>query len=33
MRVLAERLAWVVDLIGTERAANCPSLPKSARGG
>jgi predicted nucleic acid-binding protein len=31
MRVPFERLAWVVDLIGTDRAAHCPSLPKAAR--
>ena len=33
MRVAAERMAWVLDLIGADRAAQCPSLPKSARGG
>jgi predicted nucleic acid-binding protein len=33
MRVTAERIAWVVGLIGADRAALCPSLPKSARGG
>jgi predicted nucleic acid-binding protein len=31
MRVPFERVRWVVDLIGTERAALCPSLPKAAR--
>lgn len=31
MRVLPERLAWVVALIGTERAAQCPSLPRHMR--
>lgn len=31
MRVLAEHLAWVVGLIGEERAALCPSLPRRAR--
>lgn len=33
MRVLPERLAWVVALIGTERAAQCPSLPRQMRPG
>lgn len=32
MRVLPDRIKWVVDLIGAERAANCPSLPPSVRG-
>ena len=31
MRVLSDHLAWVVDLIGEERAALCPSLPRRAR--
>lgn len=31
MRVLAHHLAWVVDIIGAERAAVCESLPRSAR--
>jgi predicted nucleic acid-binding protein len=31
MRVAFERLSWVVDLIGNERASLCPSLPKAAR--
>jgi predicted nucleic acid-binding protein len=31
MRVPFERVPWVVDLIGTDRAALCPSLPKAAR--
>jgi predicted nucleic acid-binding protein len=31
MRVAAERLSWVVALIGADRAAQCPSLPKPAR--
>ena len=31
MRVPFERVAWVVDLIGTDRAALCPGLPKAAR--
>jgi predicted nucleic acid-binding protein len=32
MHVLPHRIKWVVDLIGSERAANCLSLPSSARG-
>jgi predicted nucleic acid-binding protein len=32
MRVPFARVAWVVDLIGADRAALCPSLPKAARG-
>lgn len=31
MGVLSDHLAWVVDLIGEERAALCPSLPRRAR--
>jgi predicted nucleic acid-binding protein len=31
MRVAAERLSWVVALIGTERAVQCPSLPRTVR--
>lgn len=31
MRVPPERMDWVVRLIGRERAAQCPSLPFSAR--
>jgi predicted nucleic acid-binding protein len=31
MRVAAERLPWVVAFIGAERAAQCPSLPKTVR--
>ena len=31
MRVLAQHVDWVVNLIGTERAAHCASLPKSGR--
>ena len=31
MRVLPHHLAWVVDLIGPERARQCPSLPASVR--
>jgi predicted nucleic acid-binding protein len=31
MRVLPDYVAWVVALIGTDRAAQCPSLPKQAR--
>ena len=31
MRVLPHYVQWVVDLIGNERAALCPSLPASAR--
>ena len=31
MRVLPEHLDWVVGLIGTERAAQCLSLPAHAR--
>lgn len=33
MRVLVERVPWVVELIGAERAADCPSLPRTARRG
>jgi predicted nucleic acid-binding protein len=32
MRVLPHHVAWVVDLIGSERARACLSLPRSARG-
>ena len=31
MRVLPHNLQWVLDLIGVERAAECPSLPRRAR--
>jgi predicted nucleic acid-binding protein len=31
MRVFEHHLAWVLDLIGEERALNCPSLPRHAR--
>jgi predicted nucleic acid-binding protein len=31
MRVLPQHLEWVVDLIGADRAAECTSLPNSAR--
>jgi predicted nucleic acid-binding protein len=31
MRVMQRHLAWVVGLIGPERAAMCESLPRSAR--
>ncbi len=31
MRVMADFLAWTVELIGPDRAANCPSLPRSVR--
>lgn len=31
MRVLPQHVQWVVGLIGQERAAECPSLPKHAR--
>lgn len=31
MRVLPHHVRWVVDLIGRERAAQCPSLPRSVR--
>lgn len=31
MSVLSHHLAWVVNLIGEERAAQCPSLPQRAR--
>ena len=31
MRVLAQHMDWVVNLIGSERAAQCTSLPKSVR--
>ena len=33
MRVLPERVAWVVALIGDDRASLCPSLPRRARSG
>ena len=33
MRVLPHHLNWVVDLIGPERARQCPSLPSSVRRG
>ena len=31
MRVLPHHVRWVVDLIGQERAAQCPSLPRTVR--
>ena len=31
MRVMSDCLAWTVELIGPDRAANCPSLPRSVR--
>jgi predicted nucleic acid-binding protein len=31
MRVFPQHLKWVVDLIGRDKAAICPSLPSSAR--
>lgn len=31
MRVMEHFLAWTVELIGPDRAANCPSLPRSVR--
>lgn len=31
MRVLSHHLEWVIGLIGDERAALCPSLPRRAR--
>src|SRR5262249_202499 len=31
MGVLSHHVAWVVGLIGDERAAQCPSLPRRAR--
>jgi predicted nucleic acid-binding protein len=31
MRVLPERVAWVVALIGDDRASQCPSLPRHVR--
>jgi predicted nucleic acid-binding protein len=31
MRVLPHHVAWVVKLIGQERASQCPSLPKAAK--
>ena len=31
MRVLPHHIEWVVDLIGPEQAAACPSLPKAVR--
>ncbi len=33
MRVLPEHVAWVVALIGDDRASQCPSLPRRARSG
>lgn len=33
MRVPPERVAWVVALIGAERASQCPSLPRHVRPG
>jgi hypothetical protein len=32
MRVLPSHHEWVLDLIGIERAASCPSLPSFLRG-
>jgi len=31
MRVFTDRISWVVELIGADRAAQCPSLPRSVR--
>jgi predicted nucleic acid-binding protein len=31
MRVLPQHVEWVIKLIGHERAARCPSLPRAAR--
>ena len=31
MRILAHHAEWVIGLIGTDRAALCVSLPRSAR--
>ncbi len=31
MRVLPHHVGWVVNLIGPQRAAQCPSLPRSVR--
>jgi predicted nucleic acid-binding protein len=31
VRVVFERLSWVIELIGNERASLCPSLPKATR--
>jgi predicted nucleic acid-binding protein len=31
MRVLPHNVQWVLELIGVERAAECPSLPRHAR--
>ena len=31
MRVPAHHIEWVVGVIGSERAAECPSLPRRAR--
>jgi predicted nucleic acid-binding protein len=31
MRVLSQHVKWVVELIGSARAAECPSLPRHAR--
>jgi hypothetical protein len=31
MRVLTDYVAWVVALIGIDRALQCPSLPQRAR--
>jgi hypothetical protein len=31
MRVAANHVAWVVGMVGSDRAALCPSLPKAAR--
>lgn len=33
MRVLPDYVSWVVALIGIDRAVQCPSLPRGARGG
>jgi predicted nucleic acid-binding protein len=33
MRVAFGHVRWVIDLIGTDRASRCPSLPGAARGG
>ncbi|SCA56743.1 hypothetical protein MTBPR1_30113 [Candidatus Terasakiella magnetica] len=31
MRVMNDHAQWIVDLVGPKRAANCTSLPRSAR--
>ena len=32
MRVMPDQVGWVIALIGTNRAAQCPSLPAAVRG-